>query len=266
MFIKQLMAMTVALLLSTAALPDVSISGKYTGTVDSDGDYTQDIETTLKGLANDSSVTVTFDKDFAVDDMFVESTVGVAGFELKLKAGEVDDETSIGATTSVAGFNLGVTQVSGGTTRFDVGSSTAGITWKVADLNHSTRETTASYSLAGIKAGIVHAKSGDDHQIQNYASYHLGGSLDEAGASVGGYTLSIDHNQNVDRDAFEDGSWGGSVSTAVGSLGTVKAEGQIKEDDTKTYGLSLTKGIFTGAWDKTGDADGVLSLKAVVTF
>ena len=103
MFIKQLMAMTVALLLSTAALADVSISGKYTGTVDSDGDYTQDIETTLKGLANDSSVTVTFDKDFAVDDMFVESTVGVAGFDLKLKAGEVDNETSIGATTTAPG-------------------------------------------------------------------------------------------------------------------------------------------------------------------
>ena len=59
---------------------------------------------------------------------------------------------------------------------------------------------------------------------------------------------------------------GGSVSKSVAGIGTVKAEVSNSKTKVKTYGLSVTSGIFTGAWDKVGSADGSLSLKAVVSF
>ncbi len=254
---KTFIAALAAFLMSTASIAGVALSGKYTGTLDDSGVYTQDLVTTLVGASAAGSVTVTLDKDFAVDDMFVESTI--AGIDFKL--GEVDDVTSIGATTTVGPVTVGVNQVSGGSVTFDVDGTFAGVTVGVDDITSSARETSASYEVAGLTIGAEHAKSGDDHQVQLDVSTIIG-----AVEGVGGITITLDHNQNADRDEFEDGSWGGSVSTAIGALGTVKAEGHLTDADVKTYELSVTQGIFTAAWEKVGSADGSLSLKAVVEF
>jgi len=254
---KTFIAALAAFLMSTASIAGVALSGKYTGTLDDSGVYTQDLVTTLVGASAAGSVTVTLDKDFAVDDMFVESTI--AGIDFKL--GEVDDVTSIGATTTVGPVTVGVNQVSGGSVTFDVDGTFAGVTVGVDDITSSARETSASYKVAGLTIGAEHAKSGDDHQVQLDVSTIIG-----AVEGVGGITITLDHNQNADRDEFEDGSWGGSVSTAIGALGTVKAEGHLTDADVKTYELSVTQGIFTAAWEKVGSADGSLSLKAVVEF
>ena len=254
---KTFIAALAAFLMSTASIAGVALSGKYTGTLDDSGVYTQDLVTTLVGASAAGSVTVTFDKDLAVDDMFVESTI--AG--IKFKLGEVDDVTSIGATTTVGPVTVGVNQVSGGSVTFDVDGTFAGVTVGVDDITSAARETSASYKVAGLTIGAEHAKSGDDHQVQLDVSTIIG-----AVEGVGGITITLDHNQNADRDEFEDGSWGGSVSTAIGALGTVKAEGHLTDADVKTYELSVTQGIFTAAWEKVGSADGSLSLKAVVEF
>jgi len=254
---KTFIAALAAFLMSTASIAGVALSGKYTGTLDDSGVYTQDLVTTLVGASAAGSVTVTLDKDFAVDDMFVESTI--AGIDFKL--GEVDDVTSIGATTTVGPVTVGVNQVSGGSVTFDVDGTFAGVTVGVDDITSAARETSASYKVAGLTIGAEHAKSGDDHQVQLDVSTIIG-----AVEGVGGITITLDHNQNADRDEFEDGSWGGSVSTAIGALGTVKAEGHLTDADVKTYELSVTQGIFTAAWEKVGSADGSLSLKAVVEF
>ena len=254
---KTFIAALAAFLMSTASIAGVALSGKYTGTLDDSGVYTQDLVTTLVGASAAGNVTVTFDKDLAVDDMFVESTI--AG--IKFKLGEVDDVTSIGATTTVGPVTVGVNQVSGGSVTFDVDGTFAGVTVGVDDITSSARETSASYEVAGLTIGAEHAKSGDDHQVQLDVSTIIG-----AVEGVGGITITLDHNQNADRDEFEDGSWGGSVSTAIGALGTVKAEGHLTDADVKTYELSVTQGIFTAAWEKVGSADGSLSLKAVVEF
>ena len=254
---KKIIAALAAFLMSTASIAGVALSGKYTGTLDDSGVYTQDLVTTLVGASAAGNVTVTFDKDLAVDDMFVESTI--AG--IKFKLGEVDDVTSIGATTTVGPVTVGVNQVSGGSVTFDVDGTFAGVTVGVDDITSAARETSASYKVAGLTIGAEHAKSGDDHQVQLDVSTIIG-----AVEGVGGITITLDHNQNADRDEFEDGSWGGSVSTAIGALGTVKAEGHLTDADVKTYELSVTQGIFTAAWEKVGSADGSLSLKAVVEF
>ena len=258
---KKIIAALAAFLMSTASIAGVALSGKYTGTLDDSGVYTQDLVTTLVGASAAGSVTVTLDKDFAVDDMFVETTLG----GIKFKLGEVDDVTSIGASTAIGPITVGVNQVSGGATTFDASGTFAGVTVASTDITSDARATTASYSLAGVALSLEHAKVGTAHQVEVQASRHIGGTTTIDG-TTGGFTVSVDRNQNADNDAFQDGSWGGSVATDIGGLGTVTASGHLTSADVKSYGLSVTSGIFTGAFDKTGTADGVLSLKAVVAF
>ena len=258
---KKLLIAAIAALLSANAFASIALSGKYTGTLDDSGVYTQDLTTTLVGSTAAGAVTVTLDKDFAVDDMFVESTI--AG--IKFKLGEVDDVTSIGASTAIGPVTVGVNQVSGGSVTFDVDGTFAGVTVGVDDITNDARETTATYKVAGLTLNVEHAKSGADHQIQIDVATLVGATTTIDG-TTGGFTIALDRNQNADNDAFEDGSWGGSVSTALGGIGTVTASGHLTDADVKSYGLSVTQGIFTGSWDKTGSADGVLSLKAVVSF
>jgi len=258
---KKLIAAMAALLLTANAFASIALSGKYTGTLNDSGVYTQDLVTTLVGASAAGAVTVTLDKDFAVDDMFVESTIG----GIKFKLGEVDDVTSIGASTTIGPITVGVNQVSGGATTFDASGTLAGVTVASTNVTSDARATTASYKVAGVSLEVQHAKSGTDHQVEIVASRHIGGTTTIDG-TTGGFTVSVDKNQNVDNDAFEDGSIGGSVSTAIGGLGTVTASGHKTSADVKTIGLSVTQGIFTAAWDKVGDADGALSLKAVVAF
>ena len=258
---KKLLIAAVAALMSASSIASIALSGKYTGTLNDSGVYTQDLTTTLVGASAHGAVTVTLDKDFAVDDMFVETTIG--GITVKL--GEVDDVTSIGASTTIGPITVGANQVSGGATTFDASGTFAGVTVASTNVTSDARATKASYSLAGVALAIEHAKSGTDHQIEVQASRHIGGTTTIDG-TTGGFTVSVDHNQNAANDAFEDGSWGGSVATDIGGIGTVTASGHLTSADVKSYGISVASGIFTGAWDKTGTADGVLSLKAVVSF
>ena len=258
---KKLIAAMAALLMSATSVASIALSGSYTGTLNDSGVYTQDLTTTLVGSNAAGAVTVTLDKDFAVDDMFVESTIG----GIKFKLGEVDDVTSIGASTTIGPITVGVNQVSGGSVTFDASGSLAGVTVASTNVTSDARATTASYKVAGVSLEVQHAKSGADHQVEIVAAKHLGGTTTIDG-TTGGFTVSVDKNQNVDNDAFEDGSIGGSVATEIGGLGTVTASGHKTSADVKTIGLSVTSGIFTAAWDKVGSADGALSLKAVVTF
>ena len=258
---KKFIAAMAALLMSASSIASIALSGSYTGTLNDSGVYTQDLTTTLVGSNAAGAVTVTLDKDFAVDDMFVESTIG----GIKFKLGEVDDVTSIGASTTIGPITVGANQVSGGSVTFDASGSFGGVTVASTDITNDARATKASYSLAGVALSLEHAKVGTDHQIEIQATKHLGGTTTIDG-TTGGFTVSVDHNQNAANDAFEDGSIGGSVATAIGGLGTVTASGHKTSADVKTIGLSVTSGIFTAAWDKVGSADGSLSLKAVVAF
>jgi len=262
---KKLLIAAVAALMSASSLASIALSGKYTGTLNDSGVYTQDLTTTLVGSNAAGAVTVTLDKDFAVDDMYVESTIGGIKFKLGDWSGTDADFSKLNASTTVGPITVGVNQVSGGATTFDASGTLAGVTVASTNVTSDARATTASYKVAGVSLEVQHAKSGADHQVEIVASRHIGGTTTIDG-TTGGFTVSVDKNQNVDNDAFEDGSIGGSVSTAIGGLGTVTASGHKTSADVKTIGLSVTQGIFTAAWDKVGDADGALSLKAVVAF
>ena len=259
---KQIIAAMAAMVISASSIAGIALSGKYTGTLNDSGVYTQDLTTTLVGNSAAGAVTVTLDKDFAVDDMYVESTL--AG--VKFKLGEVDDVTSIGASTTVGPATVGVNQVSGGSATFDAGMSISGVKVDVVNITNTARATTASASVAGFALAVEHAKVGTDHQLEMSASRTILSTTDANGVTSGGWTISVDRGQNAARDAYSDGAIGGSISTSVAGIGTLKGEVSNSKASVKTYGLSVTSGIFTGAWDKVGSADGALSLKAVVNF
>ena len=263
---KQIIAAMAAMVISASSIAGVSLSGKYTGTLNDAGVYAQDLETTLVGSSAAGAVTVTLDEAFAVDDMYVESTL--AGVKLKLGdwSGTDADFSKLNASTTVGPATVGATQVSGGATTFDAGMTLAGVKVDVTNITNVARSTKASASVAGFSVDVEHAKVGTDHQLQLGASRTILSTTDANGVSSGGWTVSVDRGQNAARDAYEDGAMGGSVSTSVAGIGSVKAKVSNSKTDVKTYGLSVTSGIFTGAWDKVGSADGSLSLKAVVSF
>jgi hypothetical protein len=216
-----------AALFSANSFAAIALSGEYTGTLNDSGVYTQDLATTLVGSSAAGAVTVTLDETMAVDDLYVESTLAGVKFKLGDWSGTDADFSKLNASTTVGPATVGATQVSGGATTFDAGMTLAGVKVDVTNITNTARSTTASAS---------------------------------------GWTISVDRGQNAARDAYEDGAMGGSVSTSVAGIGSVKAEVSNSKTDVKTYGLSVTSGIFTGAWDKVGSADGALSLKAVVKF
>ena len=252
---KKLLATTVAMIFTAAAVADISLSGLYEGTLDNDGEYTQSIETTIVGNSGNSAVTVVLDSDFSVDDMYVTTTVGPLSFLLGDNSGDDPDEIKMGVTFDAGPVKLGLNQVSGGDTSVDASGNVGGISLAMTDITAATRETTAGYSIAGFTTELVHSKVGDDHRVQSTVS-----------TALAGLTLTGESNQNADRDAWEDGSWGGSVASVVASLGTVKAEGHITSADVKTLSASLTRGIWTAEWSKTDAADAVVSLKASLSF
>ena len=248
---KKLLVATAAMLLSATSVAGISLSGLYEGTLDSHGAYTQDITTTMKGTSGSSSVTVVLDNDFAVDDMWVETTTGPLTFTLGDKSGDDPDSVSIGVTATSGGFTVGLNQVSGGSTTIDVGGALAGITFAVTDVTASTRETTATYAVAGVTATVVHNTVAAGNNIDTTIT-----------TTLGGLTLSGNHDSNADGTSEN----GGSVSRVFEGLGTVKAEMSKTGADVTTKTFSLTRGIWTGEWEKVGSADGVTTLKASLAF
>jgi len=255
-----------AALFSANSFAAIALSGEYTGTLNDSGVYTQDLATTLVGSSAAGAVTVTLDETMAVDDLYVESTLAGVKFKLGDWSGTDADFSKLNASTTVGPATVGVTQVSGGATTFDAGMTLAGVKVDVTNITNTARSTTASAKVAGFSVDVEHAKVGTDHQLQLGASRTIMASTDANGVTSGGWTISVDRGQNAARDAYEDGAMGGSISTSVAGIGTVKGEVSNSKTDVKTYGLSVTSGIFTGSWDKVGSADGALSLKAVVKF
>jgi hypothetical protein len=181
----------------------------------------------------------------------VETTSGPLTFTLGDKSGDDPDSVSIGVTATSGGFTVGLNQVSGGSTTVDVGGALAGITFAVTDVTASTRETTATYAVAGVTAKVVHNTVTAGNNIDTTIT-----------TTLGGLTLSGNHDSNADGTSTNEGS----VSKALEGLGTVKATMSKTSAGVTAKEFSLTRGIWTGTWTKTGSADGVTSLKASLAF
>jgi hypothetical protein len=207
----------------------------------------------MKGTAGASSVTVVLDKDFSVDDMWVESTAGAFTLKIGDWSGDDPDSTKIGVTTTVGAYTVGLSQVSGGSTTIDASGTIGGIAVAVTDVAAETRETTASITSGGITAKVVHNKVTAGHNMEA-----------TVGTTLAGMALEVVHDRNA--AAANDNQV--SVSRVLGTLGTVK--GTYNKTDaatpvvTKT--VELTRGIWTASWSQVDSADATTSLKASLSF
>ena len=248
---KKLLVATAAMAVSATTVAGISLSGLYEGTLDSHGAYTQDITTTMKGTQGNSTVTVVLDKDFAVDDMYVETTTGPLTFKIGDWSGDDPDSTVLGVTMKAGAITIGLNQISGGSTTVDASTTLGGIAVSMTDVTATTRETTGVYTAAGVTATVVHNK------------VTAGNNIDVTVATtVAGLTLSANHDSNADGTSTNEGS----VSKALVGLGTVKGTMSKTSAGVTSKSFSLTRGIWTADWTKTGTADGVSTLKASLAF
>ena len=249
--LKKLLVTTVAMAISATTFAGISLSGLYEGTLDSHGAYTQDITTTMKGTQGNSTVTVVLDKDFAVDDMYVETTTGPLTFKIGDWSGDDPDSTVLGVTMKAGAITIGLNQISGGSTTVDASGVVGGITLAVTDVTDSAREITGTYSLSNIKTVVVYNKVAAGNNIDTTVS-----------TTLAGLTLSANHDSNADGTSANEGS----VSKDLLGLGVVKVTLGKTSADVNTKEISLTRGIWTANWAQTGSADGVATLKASLAF
>ena len=248
---KKLLVATAAMAVSATTFAGISLSGLYEGTLDSHGAYTQDIHTTMKGTSGNSAITVVLDKDFAVDDMYVETTTGPLTFTLGDKSGDDPDSTVLGVTMKAGAITLGLNQISGGNTTIDASGTLGGIAVAMTDVTSSTRETTGTFAAGGLSTTVVYNKVAAGNNIDVTVS-----------TTVAGLTLSANHDSNADGTSENEGS----VSKAFIGLGTLKGTMAKTGAGVSTKKVELTRGIWTGEWAKTGSADGVTTLKATLAF
>jgi hypothetical protein len=248
---KKLLVATAAMAVSATTFAGISLSGLYEGTLDSHGAYTQDIHTTMKGTSGNSAITVVLDKDFAVDDMYVETTTGPLTFTLGDKSGDDPDSTVLGVTMKAGAITLGLNQISGGNTTIDASGTLGGIAVAMTDVTSSTRETTGTFAAGGLSTTVVYNKVAAGNNIDVTVS-----------TTVAGLTLSANHDSNADGTSENEGS----VSKALVGLGTVQGTMGKTGAGVTTKGFSLTRGIWTGEWEQVGSADGVTTLKATLAF
>ena len=249
--LKKLLVATAAMAISATTFAGISLSGLYEGTLDSHGAYTQDIHTTMKGTSGNSSVTVVLDKDFSVDDMYVETTTGPLTFKIGDSSGDDPDSTVLGVTMKAGAITLGLNQISGGNTTIDASTTLGGITVSMTDVTATTRETTGTFAAGGLSTTVVYNKVTAGNNIDVTVS-----------TTVAGLTLSANHDSNADGTSTNEGS----VSKALVGLGTVTGTMSKTSAGVTTKGFSLTRGIWTGEWEQVGSADGVTTLKASLAF
>ena len=250
---KKLLVATAAMAVSATTFAGSSLSGLYEDTLDSRCTYAQDIHTTMKGTAGASSVTVVLDKDFSVDDMWVESTAGVLTLKIGDWSGDDPDSTKIGVSTTLGAYTVGLSQVSGGSTEIDASGTIGGIAIAMTNVTNEARETTASITSAGVSAKVVHNKVTAGHNAEV-----------TVGTTVAGLGLEVVHDRNA--GATNDNEV--SVSRAIGTLGTVKGTWNKTDAATPvtTKTVELTRGIWTGSWSQVDSADATVSLKAKLSF
>ena len=140
---------------------------------------------------------------------------------------------------------------SAGKESLDIKGKFGGVDVTVEDLTRDDRETTIGTTVAGVTSTVSYQKT------------TAGTVLDiDASTKVGSFTVALEH----DKAADDTSSNGGSITMPLGLVGTVKGGVSIASTDVKTYSLEVTQGILTGKWEKVGDADGVISAIAKISF
>ena len=249
---NKLLIAAAAVTLSTSAHSSVAISGDYEGTLTQAGVYSQTLDLKLVGSTPFGSVTTIVDETNTITDLY--ATAKLRGVDLTLGEMTIDDVANtsiIKASTQVGGMTVTMSKPSAGKESLDIKGKFGGVDVTVEDLTRDDRETTIGTTVAGVTSTMGYQKT------------TAGTILDiDASTKVGSFTVALEH----DKAADDTSSNGGSITMPLGLVGTVKGGVSIASTDVKTYTLEVTQGILTGKWEKVGDADGVISAIAKISF
>jgi hypothetical protein len=251
-FMNKLLLAASAAALSTATVAQVDLSGKYEGTLTQAGVYSQTLDLTMVGSTMFGSVTAIVDENKALTDLYTTAKLGSVDLTLgEMTIDDVANTSIIKASTKVGGMTVSVSKPSGGSESLDIAGTFGGIKLSVEDLTRDAREVQAVATVAGVTATV---------DYQNVTA----GTITGLGIStkVAGLTWALDHDKAAAGTTTKEAS----VSMPVGLLGTAKGGVKIASTDVKTYSLEYTQGILTGKWEKVGDADGVISAIAKISF
>jgi hypothetical protein len=198
------------------------------------------------------SVTAIVDENKALTDLYTTAKLGSVDLTLgEMTIDDVANTSIIKASTKVGGMTVSVSKPSGGSESLDIAGTFGGVKLSVEDLTRDAREVQAVATVAGVTATVDYQKV-------------TAGTITGLGIStkVAGLTWALDHDKAAAGTTTKEAS----VSMPIGLLGTAKGGVKIASTDVKTYSLEYTQGILTGKWEKVGDADGVISAIAKISF
>jgi len=285
---KLFLATAVATTLTTTAFAGMEISGKYEGTL-TDGNpgastYAQDLDLTLKGTTDDTSVTATIENlaggdTVTTNELYIETSIeginfkggkskGMNGNGLLQKKSSATNKIQL--STDVAGFDVAVNQTSGdGNATVDLGGSLAGVNVSVQNAGNDTRYVTASTSIAGLDINV-------ETQETASSTTNTGASISTtvAGMTVTGVVIDVEDASGITQDdgilgdisdATANKDLNGVVVTTASTLGELTGK-YINKNDKTTYVGEVERGVWTFGYSKTEDTDGVATAKINVAF
>jgi len=285
---KLFLATAVATTLTTTAFAGMEISGKYEGTL-TDGNpgastYAQDLDLTLKGTTDDTSVTATIENlaggdTVTTNELYIETSIeginfkggkskGMNGNGLLQKKSSATNKIQL--STDVAGFDVAVNQTSGdGNATVDLGGSLAGVNVSVQNAGNDTRYVTASTSIAGLDINV-------ETQETASSTTNTGASISTtvAGMTVTGVVIDVEDASGITQDdgilgdisdATANKDLNGVVVTTASTLGELTGK-YINKNDKTTYVGEVERGVWTFGYSKTEDTDGVATAKINVSF
>lgn len=289
---KKLVLATALATMATVSFADVSISGKYQGTIKEDSTtgnytYTNDLDLTLKGKVGDTVMTSTFenigkdtsDSSVKVKMVYIETPltdgINFKGGTFRHKNGtgllqESSTKTRMRVTGDLGDFNVGVTQESNtGDSEYSFGGKLGPATVTVYDAMEDDRFITVTGEMGGVNLA---------YETQEYSAGKTNTGV-SAGLSVGGIDLTGVYLDVQDTaGVFQTDGVIGNVSDA--NNGTT-VTGFVASTDTsfgKVTGKHITKNdintlvgqVQVGDWKftttKPENADATYSASIKVSF
>lgn len=286
---KNIILATTMVTLTSVAFADITITGKYEGTI-TDGNpgastYAQDLDLTLKGTTEGASVTATIENlaggdTVTTNELYIETSIeginfkggkskGMNGNGLMQKKSSATNKMQL--STDVAGVGVAINQTSGdGNATVDVNGSVAGIDVKVQNAGNDTRYVTASTNVGGFDV-VVETQETASTTTNTGASI----STTVAGMTVTGVMIDVEDASGVTQDDgilgdISDATAGKDlngvvVTTTATGLGEITGK-YINKNDKTTYVGELERGVWTFGASKTEDEDAVFDASIKVKF
>ena len=286
---KNLIAVLAATTMTTS-MAAVDFSANYEGTLTDGGaaTYEQDLDLKMVGSAGNSSVTVLMEdltggSTVTANQAWIETSLeGLAfkggnyksqnGSGLLQKKGAVTNQMEIG--TSIAGAGLTVTQASGdGNATVNASTSIAGVDVNVQNVSATDRFITVVADFFGFNTSVETQKTatGRNTAVAAGLTVPMGGSniIDVTGVYMDVKdTAGVTQNDGILGDV-SDATTGSTVKGGVASLNTSMGAvtgKYIVKNDKNTYVGELQRGVWTFGHSKTEDQDGVTTAKINVAF